>query len=69
LTPRIAFLLNCSSFEQEIMNEEGGIYRESFHLSWAKSLGFLGAKKSQRVTFFASHKALGTFSMCIGALG
>jgi len=51
------------------MNEEGGIYRESFHLSWAKSLGFLGAKKSQRVTFFASHKALGTFSMCIGALG
>jgi len=31
--PRIAFLLNCSSFEREIMNGEGGIYRESFHLT------------------------------------
>jgi len=27
------FLLNCSSSEREIMNEEGGIYRESFHLN------------------------------------
>jgi len=47
------------------MNEEGGIYRESFHLTWAKSIGFLGVKKSPKVTFFASQKARGSFSMRI----
>jgi len=31
--PEFAFLLNYSSSEREIMNEEGGIYRESFHLN------------------------------------
>jgi hypothetical protein len=25
------FVLNCSSSEWEIMNDEGGIYREGFH--------------------------------------
>jgi len=30
------------------MNEEGGIYRESFHLTWTKIMGFSGAKKSQK---------------------
>jgi len=31
--PRIVFLLNCSSSDREIMNEEDNIYRESFHLN------------------------------------
>jgi hypothetical protein len=35
----------------KIMNQEGGIYRGSFHLTWAKSIDFLGVKKSQKVTF------------------
>jgi len=48
MTPRIASLLNFSNSEREIMNEEGGIYRESLYLSWAKSIGFLGEKKSQK---------------------
>jgi len=45
------------------MNEEDNIYRESFHLTWAKSMSFPGVKKSQKVTFFASHRARGIFSM------
>jgi hypothetical protein len=44
LVPRIAFLLNCSSSKQEIVNEEGGIYRESFHITWAKTMDFWGRK-------------------------
>jgi hypothetical protein len=67
LAPRIAFLLNCSSSKRDIMNEEGGIYRESFHLTWAKSMAFPGAKKSQKVTFFASHRVPGTFGMRLGS--
>jgi len=39
-TPRICFLLNCSSSKRESMNEEGGIYRESFHLGLAENAGF-----------------------------
>jgi len=33
------------------MNEEDGIYRESFQLTLAKNMAFPGAKKSQKVTF------------------
>jgi len=51
------------------MNEEGDIYRESFHLTLAKSMGFPGAKNSQKVTFFTSHYAWGAFSMRLSALG
>jgi len=51
------------------MNEEDSIYRESFHLTLAKNMGFLGAKKSQKVTFLASHHAHCAFSMHLGALG
>jgi hypothetical protein len=45
------------------MNEEGGIYRESFHLTWAKSMGFPGEKKLEKVTFLASHHAPDAFGI------
>jgi len=48
LAPRIAFLLNCSSSEQEIVNEEGSIYRESFHLTWAKITGLQRRKRHKK---------------------
>jgi len=51
------------------MNEEGGIFRESFHQFWAKITGFPGAKKSIKVIFFASHHAPSAFSMRPGTLG
>jgi len=35
------------------MNQEGGIYRESFHLTWAKIMGFPGAKKITKSDFFS----------------
>jgi len=38
--PRTAFLMNCPSSEREIMNDEGDIYRKSFHLTWAKNMSF-----------------------------
>jgi len=39
-----AFLLNCSSSEREIMNEECGIYRKSFHLKLSQKPGFSDKK-------------------------
>jgi len=69
MAPKIAFLLNSFSFEREMMNEEGGIYRESFHLTSAKIMGFPGVKKSQKVTFFAIHYAPRAYPMPLGALG
>jgi len=50
------------------MNEEGGIYRKSFHLTWAKNMGFHGQKKSRKITFFASNGAPGTCACHFEAL-
>jgi len=46
------------------MNEEGVIYRESFHLIWAKIMGFPGAKKSQKLLFRKSSCAK-RFRSCV----
>jgi len=33
------------------VNEEGGIYKESFHLTWAKNMGFQGRKSHEKLLF------------------
>jgi len=51
------------------MNEEGDIYRESFHLTLAKSMGFHERKGHKKATFFTSNHAPRAFSMRMGTLG
>jgi len=50
------------------MNEEGGIYMESFHLNWAKNMTFR-SEKVTKIEFFTSQKVLGAFSLRLGAFG
>jgi len=51
------------------MNEEGGIYKEIFHLNWGHKYGFSKGEKVIKVTFFKSCHAPGSFFMRLGALG
>ncbi|AES60687.1 hypothetical protein MTR_1g062120 [Medicago truncatula] len=49
--PKIAFILNYSSSEREILNEKCGTYRDNFHLKLGPKTG-LYLQKSRKSQFW-----------------
>ena len=73
LAPRVAFLIQNFSLapkvaflKREIVNQECNIYREIFHLTCAKNMGFQG-RKSHKSDIFRKSSCVGLLDHVLGA--